>query len=61
MRAAQGRRRGSGREAFVANFRGATSQWDLTSFAPEIQIHQDDNAIVYGKFSLPPSPRSSLT
>ena len=41
-----------GREAYVANFTGVLSQWELTSFEPEMTMQQNENAMIFGKFSL---------
>ena len=41
-----------GREAFVANFTGVLTQWELTTFEPRMTMQQDEDAMVFGKFSL---------
>ena len=41
-----------GKEAFKKNFTGVLTQWNVTSFSPEIQIEEGDTAMMFGKFSL---------
>lgn len=41
-----------GKDAFKKNFTGVLTQWEVTSFSPEIQIEEGDTAMMFGKFSL---------
>lgn len=42
----------NGRKAFISNFSGVLSQWDVTSFEPEIRMSDGGKAMVFGRFSL---------
>lgn len=41
-----------GKEAFIKNFTGVFTQWELTSFEPQIQLEKDGFALIFGKCSL---------
>lgn len=41
-----------GKESYVKNFTGILNQWNLTSFDIQIEMQNDEYAMVFGSFSL---------